>query len=368
MKTRLSEFLVAIAFTFGLSAFVTNALAEPAPVIRFGALAELTGPGAMNGAACQSGYKAAFELFKNDHPEIAKRVEIIYGDHRRDQKAAISEFQRLSDLGVWGVACNHSIVGVAINPLSKRDRIPLFGVMGHESFVSDNPYAFRAIPTPVEEGGGLAQMAYQRGARNAAILLLEDDYILAIGSAFEREFVRLGGRIVYKDSYSESLSDFNSIAARIRNSKPDMIAMTLGFQQFGPAIRRLREQGVRAPIYANYWLSYPQVVQTAGAENVEGSVFVTERSDFPRFVTTHQAIAPDSFRSGVVFRCYTALATALSGLSDDTATKESFLNTLASLHEIPLADGPLSIVEREIKFELEYYVIENGRPRVIDGK
>jgi branched-chain amino acid transport system substrate-binding protein len=245
-------------------------LAQSKEKVRFGALAELSGPGALNGAACQAGYRVAASLFAEQYPALSEKVEIVYGDHRREPKAAISEFQRISAMGVWGVACNHSIVGVAINPLSKAARIPLLGVMGHESFIRDNPFAIRIIPTPEEEGGALARTAFKRGARKAAILLLQDDYILALGTAFQKNFEELGGKVVYKDEFPESLNDFSSIATRIRSTEPDIIQMTLGFQQFGGAIKRLREQGVKQPIYSNYWLSYPQVIAAAGAENLDG--------------------------------------------------------------------------------------------------
>ena len=332
--------------------------------IRVGALAELTGPGAMNGEACLRGYRIAESLFRRQDPLRAAGVEVLYGDHRREQKTAISEFQRLAQLGVWAVVSNHGIIGVAINPLSRQMKIPLFGVMGHENFVRDNPLAIRIIPTPAEEGGGLARKAYQRGMRRAAILILEDDYILAVGKAFEKTFIELGGAIVYKDFIVESMSDFAAIATRLRSTDPDVIAMTLGFQQFGPAIRRLREQGVRQPIYANYWLSYPQVVQDAGAENVEGSVFITERSDSPVFLDEYQRQAPGTFRSGVVFRCYTALASALALLAQDPAlrSREQYQQAVGGLQSLMLPDRTLHFVGREAQFEVEFYQLQQGKP------
>ena len=352
---------------------ISEALADTVPVtgarpkIKVGALTELTGPGAMYGAACQAGYKVATDLFSQQYPDVAENVEVIYGDHKRDQKTALSEFRRLASLDVWGVACNHSIVGVVINPLSKDLQIPLFGVMGHASFVNDNPYAIRVIPTPQEEGGGLARMAFNRGAKKAAILLLEDDYILAVGAAFEKQFKDLGGEIVYKDSLDESLVDFSSVATRIRAAKPDIVEMSLGFQQFGPAIKRLREQGVRQPLYSNYWLSYPQVIATAGKENVEDSVYITEQSDFPVFLEAYERLSPDLFRSGVVFRCYTALATALSvlGQHPELKNRQEYAAVLQNLHSVALPDRELTIESREVSFQPEFYVVKEGKSQLI---
>lgn len=339
--------------------------AEEAQPLRFGALTELSGPGALNGEACLLGYKIAEKLFRHHSPELSKRVEVIIGDHRREQKAAISEFQRLHALGVLAVAANHGIIGVAINPLSQRFHIPLFGVMGHESFVRDNPYALRIIATPQQEGGGLAQQAYRDGARKAAILVLEDDYILSVAKAFETEFARLGGKIVYKDFFEERYSDFGSIASRIRDAQPDVIAMTLGFQQFGPALKRLREQGVKQPIYSNYWLSYPQVIQSAGKENVEGSVFITEKSDFPVFLQAYDDLAPkDYFRSGVVCRCYSALASALAVLEANPRINSSqdYLRAVQGMAELRLHDRVERFKNREVQFDMELYRLRDGQP------
>jgi ABC-type branched-subunit amino acid transport system substrate-binding protein len=357
-----------LLFIFVISAPFLPANALPAEKkIQIGALTELTGPGAMNGTACLNGYRIADELFRERNPLLAAKIEILYGDHERKQKTAISEFRRLSSAGVWGVACNHSLVGVSINPVSKQTGIPLFGVMGHESFVRDNPFAVRVIPTPDEEGGGLAQKAYENGARTAAILLLEDDYILAVGAAFEKRFIQLGGKIVFKDSLDEGLSDFLPIASRIRSANPDVIEMTLGFQQFGPAIKRLREQGIRQPLYSNYWLAYPEVIEAAGAKNLEGSVFITEKSDFPRFLKTYERLAPGAFRSGVVYRCYTALSVALALLSEhsEIRTQTEYADLARKIESVSLPDGKFELPGREARFELELYEIRNGQSKLL---
>jgi ABC-type branched-subunit amino acid transport system substrate-binding protein len=331
--------------------------------IRIGALAELTGPGAMNGAACQTGYRVAESLFREQYPQIAAHVEVIYGDHRREQKTAISEFQRLLHLGVWAVAANHGNIGVAINPLSRQTQTPLFGVMGHADFVQTNPYAVRVIPTPLQEGGGLARNAFASGARRAAILVLEDDYILAVAAAFEKQFKELGGTIVYRDYIPEATTDFSTIGTRIRASHPEIIAMTLGFQQFGPAIRRLREQGVTQPIYANYWLSYPSIIADAGgAGHLEGSVYITEQSDFPVFLERYQKLATQEFRAGVVFRCYTALGSALSLLGEhpELTSKREYSALIGNLSQLKLPDREISIKNREVAFEPEFYTFKDG--------
>lgn len=347
----------------------TSASAEPLSKVRFGVMAELTGPGALNGEACLLGYKIAESLFRKSDSALSNRVEVIVGDHRREQRAAISEFNRFVEAGVFAVAANHGIIGAAINPISKRTKVPLFGVMGHESFVRDNPFALRIIATPQQEGGGLAEQAYRDGARKVAILVLEDDYILAVGNAFEARFKEMGGEVVYKDYFEEKFADFATIASKIRSSKPDALAMTLGFQQFGPALKRLREQGVSQPVYSNYWLSYPQVVESAGLENVAGSVFITERSDSKIFLDEFERIATAGyFRSGVVFRCYSALASALFILQNnpEIQTRDDYLQKLENLSDLKLPDRILRFENREAQFEMELYRIDKlGKHQLI---
>lgn len=342
---------------------------EPSRKIRIGAMAELSGPGALNGEACLLGYKIAENLFRSRFPEVSNDIEIIIGDHRRDQRTAISEFNRFDSLGVVAVVSNHGIIGAAISPISARKRIPLFGVMGHESFVKDNEFAFRIIPTPQQEGGGLAEQAYRDGARRAAVLVLEDDYILAVATHFEARFRQLGGEVVYKDFFDEAFTEFRPISARIRGSKPDVIMMTLGFQQFGPAIRRLRELGVAQPIYSNYWLSYPEVNQSAGETNTDGSVFITERSDSEAFLGAFHRLAPAGFfRSGVVYRCYSALASALAviGNNPEVRSREDYVGALKDITELELPDRVLRFNGREAQFEMEFYRLQAGKPERIE--
>jgi len=343
--------LKSLLFIVFLISFVDSPLNAE---MRVGALSELSGPSAANGKACRLGYEAA-ERYYSQTPAGKSGLKLLYGDHRGEARLAISEFQKLEGTEeVAAVISNRGHIGMALDPISKRTKTPLLGIMGHAEFINENPFGFRFWPSPSLEGGALAEVAVDRGLKKAAMIVLHDDYILSLAEKFRLRYEVLGGDIVYFDYIDETLVDYQSIISRIRALAPDVIFVSGSVSQLGTIIRRIREQGLTQQLVSNFWIQYGDVIESAGLDSIEGSIYVSVDLNMPKFHLTLQEIDSDFVPSMVTYACFSAVAAVFDLLNSDRPPKNraELYEALAGTEYIQLPDERVQLLGREVQYNL----------------
>ncbi|MDP3774445.1 MAG: ABC transporter substrate-binding protein [Gemmatimonadales bacterium] len=133
-------------------------------------------------------------------------------------------------------------------------------------------YTFRVCATDLAHGVELARFAYQKlGARNAAVLYLNDDYGRGILGTFSDEFRRLGGAIDERDPYLGSTSDFGPYLERIQRAGRAQVLMVAGDRASAAVVlRQARQRGITLPVMGGDALSG---IQSEGA--VAEGVYLT---------------------------------------------------------------------------------------------
>lgn len=125
-------------------------------------------------------------------------------------------------------------------------------------------YTFRVCATDLVHGVALARFAYQKlGARNAAVLYLNDDYGRGILVTFSDQFRRLGGAIDERDPYLGSTSDFGPYLERIQRAGRAQVLMVAGDRASAAVVlRQARQRGITLPVMGGDALSG---IQSEGA-------------------------------------------------------------------------------------------------------
>ena len=282
----------AVVLLFACSTLSLYSVGLSETQLSIGLLTELSGTEAPNGRACRLGYDVAARIFDGS-AQMQKRVRLVYGDHRADPATALSEFKRLVEFeGISVILANRGPIGMALDPATKKEQIPFIGIVGHVNFIENNPYGFRVWVPMEQDGLALAETVVRMGYRRAAIVALHDDYILAMVAAFRRNFARLGGAVTYFDTIDRTMNDFSSVVSKLKTTNPDVIFANGEISQLGLLVRKIREQKLPQQIVSNFWLSYADVVQSAGIENIEGATFVG--LDLRRPVFLKEAASLDS--------------------------------------------------------------------------
>jgi len=333
------------------------------PPIKIGLIAELSGTMATNGENCRQGFEVARKYFAPNDQMQGRSLSFIYGDSQGEAKTGISEFNKLVEVDhVIAVALNRSAVAMAINPISKQKKIPLFGVVGHPRFTRENEYAFRFWPSAEREGQQFAEFIYKSGKRKIAIFTFQDEWLEAFGESIAKNYLKLGGQVVVSEKLSGDGSEFASFGARLKSISPDAIFLNLLVPQYGVALRRLKELGLNQQIYANYWIA-TQDALAASASNNEGIIYDSLPAGSIYFQNERKDLFGRSDRSGMTTSCYYALGGLLSVLRDNPkiATAEELYRSAAALKEMKLAEESLEMQEREAQIPVDFMVIRSGR-------
>lgn len=363
-KLTLEILTAAVLLTVGLFAPAVFCAVAQEKEVTIGIMTELTGPAAVNGANCKRGYDLAQRLLlKGDHLGRLK-VKLVYGDTQGDAKTGISEFRRLVEIeGAQAIMLNRSQVGMAVNPISRTLKVPLLGILGHPAFVRDNPYAFRFFPSVPAEVEALRRYAVERGLKSIALLSLDDQWNMSFREDFLRVFNQSGGQMTIEETFSPGEIDFSAITARLRQTKPALIVVNLGVGQGGIAVKKIREAGLKQPIYGTYFTALPSEISTAGREAAEG--LVSSEIDFrkPRFLEAISRLPDDFEPSAIIFTCYSAFAALTQALNLIAAQPDaaSIFQALKKIDSIKVPDGVLAFQDREVRYDLSLVTVKDGR-------
>ncbi len=131
-------------------------------------------------------------------------------------------------------------------------------------------YWYRTAPPDTYQASALANLAYKRGARKVATLVINNDYGIGFEQAFVTAFEKLGGEVVNKANptrYDPQATTFDSEAKSAFGSKPDAVAAVLYPESGGAVLKAAYEQGLMEGV---------QILLTDGVQTEE----------FPKLVGT----------------------------------------------------------------------------------
>ncbi|MBA3788118.1 MAG: ABC transporter substrate-binding protein, partial [Actinobacteria bacterium] len=108
--------------------------------------------------------------------------------------------------------------------------------MGPKRFGTKGKLAFSFGNVAQDEGSAMAEYAYRKGWRSAALatntLLV---YFKNVVTAFDKRFTQLGGKIVTRESYATGANNVNAAVSRLNSKRADVIVTSTAFGEL-PAI------------------------------------------------------------------------------------------------------------------------------------
>lgn len=221
--------------------------------VKLGALLPLSGPYAPVGADNQRGIELAKEEVDFD---------VIYADSKAEPAQAILEFQKLVSINnVEGVFVFRGPPGMAVNPISKKEKIPLLGGVGNKDFVNQNEYAFQAWIPSDKEGAFMARQ--MNNYEKIALITVQDDWPISVSKGFRES---IGKKLVFDEEILPSQTDIRSQAHKLKNI--DAIFLNVGISQIGSFTTQLKSLGVKSRIFSNFWAGKEEVISTLGDEEL----------------------------------------------------------------------------------------------------
>jgi branched-chain amino acid transport system substrate-binding protein len=182
-----------------------------------------------------------------------RRLRLVIMDDSAQNARAIAVAQALKDSGVVAVV-GHLTSGTTIAAADIYNGgsdpvVELSPSASNPDLTGVGRFTFRVCPTDLVHGTALATYAFEQlGARNAAIVYLNDDYGRGILGTFAEEFQRLGGTIVAQDPMLAG-SDVAPYVERIARAGRAQALMIAGDRASAVAVlRAVRARGLGIPI------------------------------------------------------------------------------------------------------------------------
>ncbi len=128
-------------------------------------------------------------------------------------------------------------------------------------------YIFRACYIDPFQGGILAQFSFSRLKAKKAFILYDqgNDYTIGLATAFESQFTKLGGKVVGKETYTKTDTDFSAILAKIKDAKPEVVLLPDYYNIVNLVTKQAKEKGISVPFVGGDGWDSPDLDKAAAA-------------------------------------------------------------------------------------------------------
>ncbi len=256
-------------FLFGLSGL---GLAQDA--IKIGAYLPMTGGVAAYGDMEWSGIQIAHDM---EPTVLGKKIDLVLVDTKSDKIEAANAVSLLVEkekvVGILGEAISGN--SMAGNPISEAAKIPSVSPTATNPLVTQGKqFAFRACFIDPFQGEVAARFARdQLKAQTAAVIIDQaQDYCVGLANYFEKEFVKLGGKIVSKTYIQTGDQDFSAQLSAVQASKPDIIYAPNYYTEDALMAKQARDLGIKVPILTGDGAQDETLIKVGGA-SVENTFF-----------------------------------------------------------------------------------------------
>ena len=247
-----------------------------ADTIRIGVILSMTGATSAFGQMTWNGMQVGKSMRST---VLGKEVELILVDNKSEKIESANAAQRLIQkdnvIGIIGdVASSNSL---AIAPIVEESRIPHISPASTNPLVTQNrKYVFRACFIDPFQGEVMAKFSYNdlKTTKAAVLTDIGQDYSVGLSDAFAKTYTRLGGRIVAQLNYQSGDQDFTAQLTAIKETKPDVIAITGYYTEIALIARQAKELGIKAVMIAGDGAEAPELTKIGG-DAVEGLYYTT---------------------------------------------------------------------------------------------
>lgn len=274
--------LLAVAVVGGLS---LSSLAGAADTVKIGVAGPMTGGYAAFGEQFWRGASQAAEDINAAGGIDGKQIELVKGDDACEPKQATAVANRLLDqdkvAAVVGHFCSSSTIPASevyadagvlvITPGSTNPQVTERGL----------PTVFRMCGRDDQQGPLAADFIINElKAKKIAVVHDKDTYGQGIADAMRARLKELNAddRVVLYEGLTRGEKDFNALVTKIKAADADTVYFGGLYNEAGPLLRQLREQGLKVNFLSGDGSLDPAIVTTAGGPQfVEGAYMTSVR-------------------------------------------------------------------------------------------
>ncbi len=220
-------------------------------------LAPLSGPVPTFGVSTRDGALLAIDQWNAKGGVLGMKIRPIVEDSQCTPDPAVNAANKV--INQDGV---HYIIGEVCSKAS----IPISEIANEAKVIeisptSTNPavtvdasnktkaYIFRACFIDPFQGTVGATFAIKNLKAKKAFIMLDqaNDYVKGLAEFFEASFKKQGGKIVGKETYTSTDTDFSAILAKVKDAQPDVVYLPDYYNIVNLATKQAKEKGITCP-------------------------------------------------------------------------------------------------------------------------
>ena len=250
--------------------------------IALGVIAGMTGPGASYGLGIARGAQMAVREINAAGGINGRKIKLIVADDASSPARSAIAMRRLveanADVIVGGWGSSQVLTNMDI---AEQAGVPYIVVGATHPQITNarNKWTFRVIPSDATMAEELARIVVGiLGIKRIAVINDANDYGVASRRVFVAALARAGLEPVQVQSYETGDKDFSMQLARIRDAKPEALAV-FGTVPAAPTImRQARQLGISARFVGTGGLANEALISSAPAAS-EGTILISYFSE-----------------------------------------------------------------------------------------
>ncbi len=226
-------------------------------VLKVAILAPLSGPVPTFGVSTRDGALLAIEEWNAKGGVLGSKIQPIVEDSQCTPDPAVNAANKVIDQDkvkyIIGEVCSKASIPISeianakgvvqISPTSTNPNVTVDASGKAKTFI------YRACFIDPFQGTVGAKFAIEKLKAKTAFIMLDqaNDYVKGLAEFFEASFVKQGGKIVGKESYTATDTDFAAILAKIRTARPDVVYLPDYYNIVNLATKQAKEKGIQVP-------------------------------------------------------------------------------------------------------------------------
>ncbi len=309
---------------------------QPTGPIKIGISTMLSGNWAVLGDNIIKAAKLAVADINSSGGINGRQIELITQDSGLDSKTGLSAAQTLINADgiryvIGGTSSNGTMAAAPI--ANAAHAIYMTPVTGGSNVDGAGEYIFRTANSDLLAGRDLARAAIKLGFKKIATVTEMTEYTLDIQKTFEDTLASMSHSVVVSEKFQPNTTDFRTIVAKVKNTKPDAI-LILSQTGVGGAtfMKQAKEAGVKVAYLSDFtFVANEDAKKIAG--NFEGVYFADpsfgngdiSRAFFERFAKEYGSPSVIPFHAASTYDSMMMLSQALKVVGDDSSKVHDWL-------------------------------------------
>jgi len=324
---------------FFLCFFLWTTSAYGGKTIDIAAIYAMTGAAAEGNALTLQGIRYAVDEINKQGGVLGRDIKLLVFDNQSTPIGSTVAAKQAVAAEVLGiVGSDWSSHSIAVAKVAQNNGIPMISSLSTNPEVTKiGDYIFRICFTDDFQGQIIAKFARRDLNAETAVIFVDvtSDYSLKLSEIFQKNFKKLGGKILLELEYKLKQQHFDEEAKRAAATDADVMFIP-GHDESGFIVKQAQNAGTTAIFLGGDGWSTPSFFRKGGAELKQGyysahwSVNLdTDRSRSFVKKYIHSEISAENIALGYDAMMLMADAIARSGSDDRKKIKEAIANTHA---------------------------------------